>query len=165
MVVSRNRRAFTLIEELIIIAIISILLFAVIIRPSDMLSFVKARTWRAEMETLKKALMSYSASVGSGSYPTLSGIKELNEWLSSNGVSRYIDEKIVNPFHANATINMGATNDPQPLNDLPEGSNANLWIGYIVSDVTIGGETVPRGQFTIYYKINDTVYSLSNIGG
>jgi type II secretion system protein G len=74
------RRAFTLIELLIVVAIIAIL--AAIAIPNFLEAQIRAKRSRAlaDMRTLATALESYA--VDYGEYP---GSVELNEWLTFNG--------------------------------------------------------------------------------
>jgi len=163
---NNRRRGFSLIELIIVVAILGILVGIVVINGAQFTRPAKIKTWQSSMQSMKEALMLSVSTTGSGTYPAgPASVSEVNGWLSTNNASKFLDKPIVNPFWPNAKVGISTaapagsidqSNDPGTTN--PVG-----WLQYTTSNITdIDGNTITNGKFTLTYMLGGTSYSLSS---
>lgn len=165
MIRNKNRKGFSLIELIIVVAILGILVGIVVINGAQFTRPAKIKTWQSSMQSMKEALMLSVSTTGSGTYPAAPGsTTDVNTWLTTNNASKFIDKPIVNPFYPNVAVGIGASVtasnniDPSTAPSAPA-----LWIGYSTADITdIDGNTITRGKFTLSYYIGSTLYTVSS---
>jgi len=96
---NKKRKGFSLIELIIVVAILGILTGIVVVNGAQFTRPAKIKTWQSSMQSMKEALMLSVSTTGSGTYPAAPGsTTDVNAWLSTNNASKYLDKPIVNPF-------------------------------------------------------------------
>lgn len=164
--VGKNRKGFSLIELIIVVAILGILVGVVVVNGAQFTRPAKIKTWQSSMQSMKEALMLAVSVSGSGTYPAApASATNVNTWLTTYNASKYLDKPIVNPFWPKEQVgiaaSVSATNKIDQ--DTDPGTGVNARIGYAVSSITdMDGNTVANGKFTLTYYIGSTAYTVTS---
>lgn len=164
-----ERKGFTLIEMVVAIIILGIVTFFVVksaILP--MTRYAKVRAWNASMDTVKSALSMYAVVNGEKFPDAPSSVTDFASWASGNGLDKYIDRPVEDPFYKNITVGIGSGSSVTAIDDksLASATGVQQLIGYTVSDGTdIEGNTFSNGQFTLTWKIGNQSYTLTSNSG
>lgn len=154
----KNRKGFSLLELIVVVAILGIIATAVMVNAGQFTYPAKVNTWKTSMESLKNSLLIY-ASTHSGGFPTAT-VGEVNEWLR-NSEAYFLDKPIENPFNKSIPVTVCGTSETLKAVDQATAST-DCVIGYKVEDFydPISRIKVPNGKFTLSYKIGDTIETL-----
>ena len=155
----KNRKGFSLLELIVVIAIIGIIAGAVMINAGQFTYPAKYRTWRTTMDSLKDALILYSTTRGGGAFPAPpTNPVDIDTWLSHAG-GVFLDKYISNPFNGSGTVIVCG-----PSGTLVPVDKATTYSDCVVKYTTktfidpINGFTIDNGSFFIYYKIGTKTY-------
>ena len=166
---NKRRKGFSLVELIIVIAILGILTGILVVNAGNFTHPAKVRAWDSSIAALKDALMIYASTHGD-SYPTLPAgdAQDVNVWLTQKTINTYIDKPIKNPFWPNAKVGIvNSNNFPTNAVDQPEdpGTDIVAWLSYTTSSATdIDGNTIANGVFTIRYVIGGKNKIISSTG-
>ena len=161
------RKGFSLLEMIIVIAIIAIIGGILAFKVPAMLHSVKVKAWNSDMATLKQALMVYATDeTHGGSYPDApSSVTDLSSWLTTNKLNAYLDKSIVDPFHKDVVVEIGPESSVVDIDGDVSGTSAQF-LGYDVQDGTdVEGNPVKNGHFTLYWKVSGQEYEISDQSG
>jgi len=159
----KNRKGFSLIELIIVVAILGILVGIVVVNGAQFTRPAKIKTWQSSMQSMKEALMLSVSTSGSGTYPTLSANAEVNGWLATVNASKYLDKPIVDPFWPNAPVWITTSAVTTSIDASSAPTSSTPLIQYTTSNITdIDGNTITNGKFTLTYMLGGTSYSLSS---
>ena len=158
----KNRKGFSLLELVVVVAILGIIATAVMINAGQFSYPARVNTWKTSMDSLKNSLILYSTTRG-GSFPELDGTENVNSWLESNG-AYFLDKRIVNPFNNfEPMICSTASVSADDIKSVDQSTaSTDCVIGYKVEDFydPISKIKVPNGKFTLSYKIGNTMETL-----
>ena len=156
----KNRKGFSLLELIVVVAILGIIATAVMLNAGQFTYPAKVNTWRTSMESLKNALVIH-ASLHGGSFPGEPGsAEEINTWLADKG-GIYLDKRIENPFNVSATVNIcGSGGTLKPLDTATSGGCV---LQYTATNITdpVTGIKIENGRIFLEYKIGNQTFQLN----
>ena len=153
MVKMKNRKGFSLLELIVVVAILGIIATAVIINAGQFTYPAQVNTWKTSMDSLKGSLILYSTTKGGGSFPTLDTTTNINTWLGSNE-AYFLDKPITNPFKGGMPVTVcGPSGELKAVDKATD--TTQCVIKYTTTTFTnpINGLTIDNGSFTITYMI------------
>jgi len=157
----KNRKGFSLLELVVVVAILGIIATAVMVNAGQFTYPAKVNMWKTSMESLKNSLLIY-ASTHSGGFPTatVGAEVEVNEWLGNSG-AYFLDKPIENPFNANIPVKICGKDGTNIENVKPDVSvdkaknSDDCVLAYAVLDFPdpVSGLTIPNGRMILVYQI------------
>ena len=154
----KNRKGFTLIELIIVIGIIAALAIIGSFAYRPMVRNARIRAWNQTMDSVKTALAAYANDHG-GHYPAApSSATDFNSWAQGNGLAKYIDKEVVNPFFKDTAVQIGANYDSALDGDASGNAPSGAVIGYTVS----GPDSDGLYHYTMTYKIGGQEYTVKD---
>jgi len=161
----KNRKGFSLLELVVVIAIIGIIAAAVMINAGQFSYPAQVRTWQTSMDSLINSLFLYSTTRGGGAFPAPpTDPVNINDWLYATG-AYFIDKKITNPFKRGAPVYVcGPSGTLKALDQTTD--YTDCVIKYTTaSDVDpITGFGIDNGRFTITYMLGKKTITINWVG-
>ena len=157
----KNRKGFSLLELIVVVAILGIIATAVMLNAGQFTYPAKVNTWKTSMDSLKDSLILYSTTRG-GSFPAPpTNPIEINKWLRSAGAN-FLDKDITNPFTGVGVTVCGTSGTLKAVDDQATASTDCVVI-YTTENFKdpITGLTIKNGRFTITYMIGTATYTIT----
>ena len=153
----KNRKGFSLLELIVVVAILGIIATAVMLNAGQFSYPAKVNTWKSSMESLKNSLVIY-ASTHSGSFPPApSGNENVNQWLATKG-AYFLDKPMTNPFTGADAIICNAA--PTAID---KATASACVLQYTLSNYKdpISGLTITNGQMTLVYELGNQTTTIT----
>jgi len=156
----KNRKGFSLLELVVVVAILGIIATAVMLNAGQFTYPAKVNTWKSSMESLKNSLIIY-ASTHSGSFPPApSGNENVNQWLDNAG-AYFLDKPITNPFKGGMPVTVCGTSGT--LKAVDQDTASACVLQYTLSNYQdpISGLTITNGQMTLVYELGNQTTTIT----
>jgi len=159
----QNRKGFSLLELIVVVAILGIIATAVMLNAGQFTHPAQVNTWKTSMDSLKDSLILYSTTRGGGAFPTLDGTAtNINTWLGNAG-AYFLDKPITNPFKGGMPVTVCGTSGTLKAVDDQATASTDCVVIYTTENFKdpITGLTIKNGRFTITYMIGTATYTIT----
>jgi prepilin-type N-terminal cleavage/methylation domain-containing protein len=149
----KMRKGFTLIEMLVVVAIIVALLTIIGFAGPALTKGAKVNAWKGSVKNIETALSIYAQNTGT--LPaTVAAAGELNATLGTMGVGKYMSGNVVDPFNPGVKIDITGT--AADLKDLTGtlADNDPVLCYVKTADTTVDGVSIPH--YTLSYTLDGT---------
>jgi len=151
----KNRKGFSLLELVVVVAILGIIATAVMLNAGQFTIPAQVNTWETSMDSLKNSLILFSTTRGGGAFPDPpSAPTDVNTWLSTAG-AYFLDKPITNPFKGGMPAAVCGPSGTLKAVDQATAST-DCVIKYTTTtfqDPINNNITINNGRFTITYMI------------
>jgi prepilin-type N-terminal cleavage/methylation domain-containing protein len=160
----KMRKGFTLIEMLVVVAIIVALLTIIGFAGPALTKGAKVNAWKGSIKNIETAIAVYAQNTGTlpPAIPATPATgAEINAALATMGISKYMSGNIVDPFAPGTAINMGPAG--ATIIDLTAATANAIVLTYdptTPAATTVDGVSVPH--YTLSYKLDGTVITDSH---
>lgn len=151
----KNRKGFTLIEMLIVIGIIVALLAIVSFSYVRLTRPAKISAWQGSIKELQTALAAYANEHGDHYPDSVSSDTDFTTWAQNTGLDKYLEKALVNPFHKDTPVTIGASLESDV--DAKDAPTGKAIITYTKTTDSDGYD-----HYTITYSLNGTTYTVKD---
>jgi len=151
----KNRKGFTLLELVVVVAILGIIAATVMINAGKFTYSAKVNTWKTSMNSLTESLILYATTRGDGAFPAPpTDPIAVGTWLSDVG-AYFIDKPITNPFKGGVKVAICGPSGTLIAVDKAT-SSTDCVIKYTTTSLydPITALTIDNGRFIITYMID-----------
>jgi len=160
----KNRKGFSLLELIVVVAIIGIIAGAVTLNAGRFTYPAQVRTWKTSMDSLKDALILYSTTQLGGVFPEPpTDTVDINKWLVYAG-GGFLEKPINNPFKGpgmGVSI-CGPSGTLIPVDQATASTDCVVQYKTTPSRDHINKLTIENGGFNITYIIGTATYTFYN---
>jgi len=163
----KNRKGFSLLELVVVVAILGIIAATVMINAGKFTYPAKVNTWKTSMESLKNSLILYATTRGDGAFPAPpTDPIEVGTWLNDVVRAYFIDKPITNPFKGGVKVAICGPSGTLIAVDKAT-SSTDCVIKYTTTSLydPITALTIDNGRFTITYMLGEKTITIDALWG